>query len=83
MLYQIIASIIASTFLLNNIGASDPITIDGLFNDWPRQALHHPNICTVHEIDEVEGQTFIAMAYLDYQSQSAIHIANFFREDSD
>ena len=34
MLYQIIASIIASTFLLNNIWASDPITIDGLFNDW-------------------------------------------------
>jgi non-specific serine/threonine protein kinase len=28
-------------------------------------ALDHPNICTVHEIDEVEGQTFIAMAYVD------------------
>jgi len=33
-------------------------------------ALDHPNICTVHEIDEVEGKTFIAMAYLE-QIQSS------------
>jgi len=31
-------------------------------------ALDHPNICTVHEIDDVDGQTFIAMAYIDGQS---------------
>ncbi len=28
-------------------------------------SLQHPNICTVHEIDEADGHTFIAMACLD------------------
>ena len=31
-------------------------------------ALDHPNICTVHEIDEAEDQTFIAMAYIQGES---------------
>jgi serine/threonine protein kinase/tetratricopeptide (TPR) repeat protein len=28
-------------------------------------ALDHPNICTVYEIDEVDGNIFIAMAYVE------------------
>ena len=31
-------------------------------------SLDHPNICTVHEIDEVEGQIFISMAYVEGES---------------
>jgi serine/threonine protein kinase/Tfp pilus assembly protein PilF len=31
-------------------------------------ALEHPNICTVYEVDEADGQTFIAMSYIEGQS---------------
>ena len=31
-------------------------------------ALDHPNICTVHQIDEADGRTFIVMAYCEGKS---------------
>ena len=31
-------------------------------------ALHHPNICTVFEVAEEDGRTFLAMAYLEGES---------------
>ena len=31
-------------------------------------ALHHPNVCPVYEIGEVDGQTFLAMAFLEGDS---------------
>jgi serine/threonine-protein kinase len=27
--------------------------------------IHHPNICPIHEVDEVDGRLFFAMAYLE------------------
>ena len=34
-------------------------------------SLDHPNICTVYEIDEIEGETFIAMACLEGRTVKA------------
>lgn len=31
-------------------------------------ALNHPNICIVHEVDESDGQAFIAMEYIEGQT---------------
>jgi len=37
-------------------------------------SLNHPNIATIHAIDEVDDQTFIAMEYIDGQSlQQIVH----------
>ena len=34
--------------------------------------LHHPNICPVHEIDEVDGKTFLSMAFIKGEPLEAL-----------
>jgi len=50
--------------------AADRVTDGALRQRFLHEAqaaasLDHPNICTIHEIDEQDGEIFIAMAYID------------------
>jgi len=55
---------VALKFLPSNL-ISDPKAIERFINEaHAASTLEHPNICTIHEIDETEdGQFFICMAY--------------------
>jgi serine/threonine protein kinase/tetratricopeptide (TPR) repeat protein len=44
-------------------------------------ALNHPHICTIHDIDESEGQTFIAMELLEGQTMRQRITGGAFRTD--
>jgi len=56
---------VALKFLPSNLLGAEGVKARFLREARASAALQHPNICTVYEIDDVDGQTFIAMAYVD------------------
>ena len=56
---------VALKFLPTNVLISEDEKTRFLHEAQAAAALDHPNICTVYEIDEADGRTFIVMAYLE------------------
>jgi len=63
---------VALKFLAPHILANDQEKSRFIHEAQAAAALHHPNICTVYEINESAGQTFISMAYLEGQTLAEV-----------
>jgi serine/threonine protein kinase len=60
--------IVALKFPPSSIMASEAEKTRFIHEAQAAAALNHPNICTIYEIDEGDGQSVIAMEFVEGQS---------------
>ena len=59
---------VALKFLPQQVSSSETDKARFLLEAQAAAALNHPNICTIHSIEEFDGQTFLAMEFVDGQT---------------
>ncbi len=64
--------VVALKFLSPQVVGSEEDRTRFIHEAQAAAALNHPNICTIYEIDEHEGQSFIAMEYIEGRNLKSI-----------